>query len=499
VQSAYPWVVPGWVTTPACFTHDPADMDGLRRTIAARPDASSLPRLALGRVASGPDALLRLPEVVEGVAGAGPRKILVVQDRGPFMRGGAELKPAVQAMLLEAGFDVELLELGDERFFLHSDFGEVEQVRSHLRPDRVTLALGSGKICDVTKHACFEHEQATGEHIAFVAVPTANSVVAFGSGLATIAKEGVKRTWASRLPDALILDGRTLCDAPFQYTLGGIGDLAVIAVSFADWSLGSQLGVETFVPAAFDIVTDVRALLSSQAAAFGDRSVTGMETLAKLCTLGGLAATLAGRSTPMSGYEHAVSHMLDMSAGHFDRPLASHGSQCGVSTIPCVIAWRRFLDDFDPAHIEVDACYPSLDEVERRLRPVFDEIDPSGAMAAECWSHYAQKLLDWHGARAQFEALLRDWPHRRSQLEELVAAPESVVGELVRSDHPIDFEELGVPDEQARWAFRNGDLMRNRFSLADLLNFIGWLDDAFVDDVFARMHVLVASRGSLSH
>jgi glycerol-1-phosphate dehydrogenase [NAD(P)+] len=473
-------------------------MDGLRRTIAARPDAPTLPRLALKHVASGPDALLGLPEVVEGVAGAGPRKILVVQDRRPFVRDGAQLKPAVHAMLLEAGFGVEVLELGDERFFLHSDFDEVGRVRSQLRADRVTLALGSGKICDVTKHACFEHEQATGEHLPFVVAATANSVVAFSSGLATIAKDGVKRTWASRQPDALVLDARTLRDAPFQYTLGGIGDLAVIVVSFADWCLGSQLGIEAFVPAAFDIVTDVRALLSSQATAFGECSLPGMETLAKLCTLGGLAPTLARRTSPMSGYEHSVSHMLDMSADHFDRPLASHGSQCGVSTIPCAIAWRRFLDEFDPAHIEADACYPSLDDMQCRLRAVFDEIDPSGGLAAECWSHYAQKLLVWHGARGRFEALLRDWPHRRSRLEDLVAAPEAVVGQLVMSHHPIQFEDLGIPDEQAGWAFRNGYLMRDRFSLADLLHFIGWLDDGFVDDVFAEMHGIVARHALLS-
>jgi len=262
----------------------------------------------------------------------------------------------VRGILRDAGFAVELLELGGEQFDLHSDFDEVERVRSRLRGDRVALALGSGTVCDITKHACFEYERATSVHIPFVVVPTANSVVAFGSGLATIAKEGVKRTWPSRLPDALVLDARVLRDAPFEYTLGGVGDLAVIAVSFADWFLGSLLGVEAFVRAAFDIVADVRVLLPSYASEFAERDLAGMETLAKLCTLGGFAPTLAGRSTPMSGYEHSVSHMLDMSAHHFDRALAIHGSQCGVSTIPCAIAWRRLLDDFNPADIDLDAC-----------------------------------------------------------------------------------------------------------------------------------------------
>jgi hypothetical protein len=44
--------------------------------------------------------------------------------------------------------------------------------------------------------------------------------------------------------------------------------------------------------------------------------------------------------------------------------------------------------------------------------------------------------------------------------------------QLVKSHHPIHFEDLGVPEEQARSAFRNGYLMRDRFSIADHLNFI---------------------------
>jgi hypothetical protein len=35
-------------------------------------------------------------------------------------------------------------------------------------------------------------------------------------------------------------------------------------------------------------------------------------------------------------------------------------------------------------------------------------------------------------------------------------------------------------------------MMRQRFSSADLLHFVGLLDDAFVDDVFSQMRALVS-------
>jgi glycerol-1-phosphate dehydrogenase [NAD(P)+] len=38
----------------------------------------------------------------------------------------------------------------------------------------------------------------------------------------------------------------------------------------------------------------------------------------------------------------------------------------------------------------------------------------------------------------------------------------------------------------AFWALRNCHLMRNRFTLADLLFFVGWWDDEFVERLFDR-------------
>jgi glycerol-1-phosphate dehydrogenase [NAD(P)+] len=476
------------------FRFDPADMDGLRRTLANRPDAASLPTLNLGQVEAGADALLALPTILRSLARVGSSAVLLVQDRRPFWREGIDLKPFVRKQLEQADFQVEVLEMGDQEGYLHSDFAEVEQIRPHLRPDKTAVALGSGKICDVTKHACFEHEQETGQHIPYVVVQTANSVIAFGSGMATITKDGVKRTWPSRLPDALVLDARILRDAPFEYTVGGIGDLSVIAVSFGDWYLGSQLGISKYTPASFDILQDVRALLFSQAAAFASRNLTGMETLAKLSVLGGFSMTLARSSAPMSGYEHAVSHMLDMSAQHYGRAIASHGCQCGISTIACAIAWRKWLSDFQPDQVDVDACFPSAQQMQQRVQATFDAIDRSGAMAAECWNTYSRKLEGWHRARPQFEAFLRDWPQQRTRLTELVHPPETVVDGLALAQHPLRYEDLGIPEQQARWAFKNGHMMRQRFSSADLLNYVGLLDDAFVDDVFTQMRTLVAQQ-----
>lgn len=478
------------------FHLDPLDMDGLKNTLAHREDTASLPSLGLNHVEAGADALNALPSLIRTIAPQGSLSVLIVQGRKPFVREEADLKPLVREQLVQAGFEVEVFEVGDEHGYLHSDFAEVEQIRPHLHPDRTTIALGSGKVCDVTKHACFEFEQETGVHIPFIVVQTANSVIAFGSGMATIAKDGVKRTWPSRLPDTLLLDAHILRDAPFEYTVGGVGDLSVIAVSFGDWMLGARLGMTTYSPAAFDILEDVRNLLFSQASAFASRDLDGMLTLGKLGILGGFAMTLAGQSSPMSGYEHVVSHMLDMTAEHFHRPVASHGCQCGLSTIVSAIAWQKLLAEFRPEQVNIDTCFPSTEEMEQRIQTTFNAIDPSGAVSNECWQSYRKKLDKWRVARARFEAFLHNWSEERARLAELLTAPEAVVQGLAQAHHPLRYEEIGIPEEQVHWAFKNGHLMRDRFSIADLLNYTGLLDDTFVEEIFAQMHTLVEKHTS---
>jgi glycerol-1-phosphate dehydrogenase [NAD(P)+] len=54
----------------------------------------------------------------------------------------------------------------------------------------------------------------------------------------------------------------------------------------------------------------------------------------------------------------------------------------------------------------------------------------------------------------------------------------------------VRFGELDPPasPETVRWALRNCHLMRNRFTLSDLLFFLGWWDDAFVERLLERAH-----------
>jgi glycerol-1-phosphate dehydrogenase [NAD(P)+] len=480
------------------FSLDPVDLPDVIRTVRGWPGAERYPPLELRRVEIGADALERLGDVLADVA-PDTSTVLVIQDDTPMRRRGADLKQAVAQILSGAGREVEVCELaGGADGSLHAEFERLDEVIDHLHPGVAVIALGSGTVTDLAKHACFTYEERTGEHLPLVFCPTALSVLAFSARMAVIAKDGVKRTWPSRLSEALVFDLDALVEAPRHLTLAGFGDLAPMFTSFADWCLGDALGLAEFFEPSLRIVADVRENFAQVAALLREQTSEGLEALAKMNVLGGLAATLADESAPLSGYEHVTGHMLDMGSEHFDRALADHGAQVAVALIPHAIAFDMLLRELDPAQIELDRCYPSAQEMEPVVRDTFAELDPSGRMADECWSDYSIKLEAWHGARERFESMLADWPRERERLSSLLTSPEEVVRVLAAAGAPLRFPELEPPltEREGRWAFQNAHLMRKRFSAGDLYYLLGWLDRGLTERVFARRDELVRAAGA---
>ena len=117
---------------------------------------------------------------------------------------------------------------GRRRRQLHAEFERLNEVTARLQPGVPAIALGSGTVTDLAKHACFTYQERTGEQLPLVlSAPPLISVLAYSARMAVIAKDGVKRTWPSRLSDALVFDLAALAEAPRHLTLGRfLGDLA---------------------------------------------------------------------------------------------------------------------------------------------------------------------------------------------------------------------------------------------------------------------------------
>lgn len=473
---------------PELIDLDPDDLAGFYQQasrVSGRDRSLSMEALHLG-----PDVLLDLPEIA-GLRGR-PTSVAMVVDDQPMWRAGADLKSLVVDLLTGAGLEVRTIVLSDPHD-LHTTTEHVEELRARLQPSDTVVSVGSGTITDLAKHAVFGIEQQQpGLRMFHVAVATANSVGAYTSQLAVVTTNGVKRTVPSRLPDRLVLDTRTLADTPADYALGGIGDAAVGCCSLADYRLANWCGMGDWEPLSRAVfLPGLTGFLDSEPSFTAGGTATAGAMATNLAAAG-FAMSFAGESAPASGLEHVTSHMLDMAADHNGRPIGNHGEQCGLATALVLLAYRYLLAEFDPRPF-LDGL-PAVDEEQAReqVERVFNELDPSGAMASECWADYAAKCRSWTEHSTEVLALLRDWERRKPELAELAADPERYLRALAATGHPLDFADVppGLGPDEVRWAFAHARLMRRRLSVADFLGFLGLWTDELVDRLFAEFNQL---------
>jgi glycerol-1-phosphate dehydrogenase [NAD(P)+] len=376
---------------------------------------------------------------------------------------------------------------------VHTDMPHIETVKASLRPGIAVLSVGSGVITDITKHACYLFQQETGQRVPFVVYQTANSVSAYTSNMAPVFVEGVKRTLASAYADALVCDLETLRDAPMEMTVAGVGDLLAAFVSLPDWYLAHRLGMDPgYNELPQRLMGPLDEIFMAEAGAIRQGLPEGVAVLAKLIALGGLAMSLAHATTPMSGFEHVMSHILDLLAETSNRPLAQHGTQVVMTSLIGTEVYRRFLAEFEPAEVNIEDCYPTPDEMRRRIQESFDPIDPSGKAGAECWSDYSLKLDGWHAHRADFETFLSGWAAIKAQLSAFTAPPERLAEILRAIGSPVHFVDL-VPlasEEQVKFAFINAPLMRKRLTIGDLLIFLNWDREALWHAIWQKTQSL---------
>ena len=468
---------------------DPTDLYGLRGALSAADPEGRLAPIAMSRIEIGPEALYLLPEIVselvrEARTGdlAAPRVALVV-DATPMRRGGSDLKKEAER-LLGGHFEVRRAVIGDEGTELHADEEALAEAEAAVAGADCAVVVGSGTITDV----CKEATRRTGGS-PLVVVQTAASVNAFSDDMAVLLKSGTKRTVPSRWPDALLVDLTVLAGAPPEMNLAGFGDLLAMWTAPADWYLARAVGMDdSYHHAPVGMLREQGQGLLAGAAGLRRREPEMLDRLARVLTLSGISLGVAGKTAPLSGTEHLVSHLIDMAAEGRHRPLALHGAQVAVAAVPVAAAWEVFLAEFDPS--------------QRGRRPPLPRRRQPGTGGAT--SVRRHRPLG-KGRRGMLERL----PPQARAMEgssaaggrfprELAAAQVGAgpdgrrAGSLGRRPRggrrPGAFRRAGSPglSETARWALGNCHLMRDRFTLADLLFFAGRWDEAFIERILDR-------------
>jgi glycerol-1-phosphate dehydrogenase [NAD(P)+] len=476
---------------------DPTDIAAINRMTRewALPSETIHP-VAIDRVVVAQSAVDRFVHAVEQAAGAAP--VLLVQDTAAMTRAGDDLKPMLADRLRrvckplvlalnDAVCDAWLG--GDERLpdsqtapsprEFHATLPLARRLGESLGDFAAIVSIGSGSITDIAKYARHLHAERTGAALPFICFPTAASVTAYTSALAVLTVDGVKRTLPARPPDTVICDLQTLVDAPRKLTQAGFADVLARSVSAGDWWLSHQLGMDdSFSEAPIKLLQDAEDSMLHNAAGVARGGHQAVHAVTEALLLAGMAMSIVNQTAPLSGWEHVISHFLDLTAAADRRETALHGAQVGVGTLVSARAYESALEQFDIGLLANELYRPDEPGLVRRALAeyAFDE-----SLLAEIERDLVTKAERWRGARPRRLEFIDRWRAAEitTALRDRVRDPTFIAEALRRAGAPCSCDALDhpVPDNTARNAVAHAHLIRARFTLGDLLAAGGWLSD----------------------
>lgn len=396
--------------------------------------------------------------------GEGPA--CIIADENTWAAAGV----AVEASLLAAGIAVRRHVMpGRPRLKPTVDLANT--LRDVLAADlSVPVAVGSGVINDVVKHAAF------GLRREYLCVGTAASMDGYTSAGSPLSDKGFKKTIQCRPAKAVIGDLDVIAAAPPEMTGWGYGDLAGKVPAGGDWIIADALGIEAVDDVAWPLVQGgLRGWLAApDAIAAGD--AVALEGLFTGLTLVGLAMELHGSSRPASGADHQIAHLWEMDDLKFGGERVSHGACVAVG---CVMALRLFdwLLGRDLSRLDVAAAVAAAPSLGVKIAAIHAAFGP-GEIAARAVEEVRAKHVEGPALRARLERLRDGWAVLAGRLRAQVMDPEAMVDMLHRAGAPAEAAEIGVGRDYLRRTALNARFLRSRYTVLDLLDECGMLEAA---------------------
>lgn len=346
----------------------------------------------------------------------------------------------------------------------HADMAQVRDLQARTGDVQALIAVGSGTINDLCKFATFLDGRA------YSVFGTAPSMNGYTSSTASITLDsGLKTTQNAHAGKGVFIDIGVSAGAP-QYLIGaGLGDSLCRPTAQVDWyfshvMLGTRYATAPYVLQELD---EAETLMRS--AGLGARDHDAIGYLQRLLTLGGLGIAVVGLSHPGSMGEHQISHWIDSFAGN-RHPGTVHGQQVGVASITMARLQERIL---------------AMEEAPR-LRPWQPDEDAiraryPAAAVGDCLKASRAKAMTQDQADAFNAKLETIWPGLRQTLKAMMLPSVEMAAHLRMAGGGTTPESIGISRDLYVDALRHCREMRDRYSLLDLAEDIGILDD-FIEE-----------------
>ena len=347
---------------------------------------------------------------------------------------------------------------------------------SRLAPCDGFLAIGSGTISDLVKWIATSPGtwQACDTKLPYAMVPTAASMNGYASNNIAPTIRGVKRVLNGTVPRVIAAVPAVIQQAPGELTAAGFGDVLAKSVSMTDWKLNQLLFEEYYCPVCAQLIRELEPAYMAHPEAIRAREPRAIEALFQALIYSGVSMTMAGTSSPASGGEHMISHVLDMTAAIHDVPHDYHGRQVGLGTIfACALYERVLALDTPRFQLRVE---PTDEAYWQSLTSVVEE-------------EHALKRRKAERAVKRLCAEPDLWDNLRTELKPMTRPAAAIKRCLRAAGAAHRLKDIGCTRDRFLAAAHHAHQMRERYTIIDLARAVGVLPGAagnIVDEYLIR-------------
>ncbi len=424
----------------------------------------------------GENILPQIPALLRQTWPQDPLPLRLVADDNTWKAAGEPL----QRLLEESGLKVDAPFLFPAEPPFHAEYSLVERLREPLQGHR-PVAVGSGTINDLVKRCTFELGMD-----GYLCCATAPSVDGYTSAGAAITKDGLKQTLPCPAPLVIVADTRVLATAPFPMTAAGYADLAAKVPAGGDWRIAEALGITPLEPVAWGMVQKElpQWLDAPERLPQGDPQALRQLFLG-LCQTG-FAMQHMRDSRPASGAEHLYSHCWEMRDIRKDGIQPSHGFKVAVGSLITTALMEAVYFQTSTEELATLAAQAPLLTPETRAAQVREFL--GGTLFEDSALKVSlEKLPRGEEATARRNALLATHGPLASTLRKQLLPLGELKRRLQTLGCPASLPEIGLPEEDLRFTTYGAGMIRNRYTILDVLTDLG-LTDHFCSLATSLLH-----------
>jgi len=311
------------------------------------------------------------------------------------------------------------------------------------------VAVGSGTINDACKYAAHQLK------IPYIICPTAPSMNGYTSCTASFA-DGHKKFSAKVTPPAAVLcDMDVIAAAPIRMMQAGLGDVLCRSTVQTDWMLSARILGTSYDASLFAPLRAIEPDLLRGAEALAVRDPVILRHLMQALIGSGDAMAQSGSSAPASQSEHLIAHAMEVLFPELTHPWL-HGEMIAVTTLIAARAQEAWLRR--PFRLYDNDVSRSV------FVQAFGEDD-----ADSLYASYQNKRVDALQAKAINEVMKSQWPSIVEEIASIRMPATQMEQALKLAGAPTSSSQLGWEKSQLMHAIRHAHLMRDRFTVLDVL------------------------------